>query len=81
MLNRNSALDLVLRSRAGEEFHGLDGVHVVEDAAEDPDAAEFVGVHQDLLAAGPRAVHVDGGPDPLIDQAPVEVQLHVARAL
>ena len=28
-----------------EEFHGINGVHVIENAAENPDAAEFFLIH------------------------------------
>ena len=40
-----------------------------------------LGMQQQFFLAGAGAVDVDGGPDALVDEAAVEVQLHVAGAL
>src|SRR6266545_973599 len=53
----------------------------VQDAAELPDDGELLGTHQDLLLTGTGGVHVHGREDPLVGELPVELELHVARAL
>ena len=63
MLIRNSAFDLVLRRRVGQQLHGLDGVHVSKDTAENADAFQLVGMEKQLFLACAGAVDVNGGPD------------------
>ena len=54
---------------------------VVEDAAEDTDAAVFLGIEEHFFAAGSAAVDVDGGPDTSVDEFTVEDDFLVAGAL
>src|SRR5690606_16250052 len=64
-----------------QELHGGELVHVMEELAQDPDLLEHVGLDQELLAPGARAIDVDGRVDPLFHHPAVEVKLHVAGAL
>src|SRR5207244_11453800 len=69
-------LDLVV-----QELHRLDGIQLREELAEDPDAVEDVARKEQLLLPCPRAGEIDGREHPLVHQAAVEMDLHVARAL
>src|SRR5262249_27007088 len=72
---------LRLRHARREEFHRLDGVHVTEDLVQHVDLLEFILGAQEFLLAGARGVDIDGGPDALVHEAPVEAHFHVAGAL
>jgi len=53
----------------------------VQQLAQNPDLLQHIGLDEHLLFAGARPVDVNGGVDPLLCQTPLEVHLHIARAL
>src|SRR5690625_3082931 len=69
-------LDLVEKDLDGREF-----VHRVQQFAQDPDLLQIRRLHQQLFSTSAGAVDIDGGINPLLRDAPVEVQLHVTGAL
>src|SRR5215831_7190709 len=64
-----------------QELHGFHGVELGQGLAEEPDLLELVLLQEELFLAGARLLDVDGGEDPLVHEAPVEMHLHVAGAL
>src|SRR5262249_45719541 len=76
LLVLHRALDLVV-----QELHGLHGVQLGEQLAEDPDPVQRLAGQQQLLLAGARAGDIHGREHAAIHQAAVEVDLHVAGAL
>ena len=51
----------------------LEFVHVVEELAQDPDLLQDVRLEEEFLAAGARAVEVDGRVDALFGHAALDV--------
>src|SRR5262245_62126328 len=49
-----------------QEFHRLDRVQLVQELAQDPDALQHLGRHEQLFFAGTRSVDVDGREDSLV---------------
>jgi murein L,D-transpeptidase YcbB/YkuD len=77
--------ELLVGLRVGElgdeELHRLDGVQLVQELAQDPDALQHLGRQQQLLLAGAGAVDVDGREDAPVGELAVEHQLGVPGAL
>src|SRR5438270_500441 len=64
-----------------QQFEARSALQGVEDPPKLPDLLELGALEEELLVAGGRAVHVDGGVDAPLGQFAVEAQLHVAGAL
>ena len=61
--------------------HGLDGVHLGNELADDPHAVERGLVLQQVVAACRALYEVDGRVDALVGQHAVELELGVAGTL
>ena len=70
-----------LLETALEEFHGLDGVHVGQVVAQEPDAVDVLRIVEQVVAAGGAEGDVHSREDALVGELPVELQLEVACAL
>src|SRR5262245_18319519 len=93
--HRPSGPDLPHRMHRGEELlvatrllelvqqqlHGLDGVQLGQRLAQEPDLLQLVLLEQQLLLARAGLLDVDRREDPLVHEAPVEMDFHVAGAL
>src|SRR6059036_106758 len=64
-----------------QKFHGLHGPQRAQDLAEDPHLVQSLAVHQQLFLAGARGRYFDRREDPLVGQAPIQMDFHVPGPL
>ena len=72
---------LCLAEPFNELFHGLNRVHIAQDLAKQPHAVEIAFRDQELFFSGSRAGDINGREDTSVRESPVEVDLHITRAL
>src|SRR5262247_2902097 len=56
-----------------QELHGLDGVELAQRLPQEPHLLKLVLLQEELLLPGAALLDVDGGEDPLVHEAPVQV--------